>query len=393
MQMAPNLRTGFRSINKEFYEANLKYYRSKIENINIDELMNSGEKEVFNGRTGHLSALALARSLTNDESLGNDRIGKILKNIIMDGLAHNDGRFTKSMGLQSLFSADESNEEDFEPVDFVWKWQDKKNDGGSQGYSGILYFILYFFDFLKSEHVILDHEAVLKSIHATIQKCISEGFVQWPKDGCERKSDGELVDSYHGASGWIPIFCHRLIQKRIFKLPAKADDEINYEARGEAEVEAEDVTEDVTEGEAEDGVEDGAEDEAKDEVKDECIHKNTSKEYSTLDGFSIASKLGECIWHRGLTARGLGLTHGIGGNGLALLTLCHAEGGFGYHGIWYERAKCFAEFGIDNYDLLKDTQQNQNSLFDDLSGFALFLAVLENPKLFGHISTLADFTF
>merc|ERR1712113_776824 len=128
------------------------------------------------------------------------------------------------------------------------------------GYSGILYFILYFFDFLKSEHVILDHEAVLKSIHATIQKCISEGFVQWPKDGCERNSDGELVDSYHGASGWIPIFCHRLIQKRIFKLPAKAEDEIKYESEGEAEFEDESEAEVKSEVDGQAKVEDEAED-------------------------------------------------------------------------------------------------------------------------------------
>merc|ERR1712046_291266 len=255
------------------------------------------------------------------------------------------------------------------------------------GYSGILYFILYFFDFLESEQVKIDHDSVLESIHATIQKCISEGFVQWPKGGSERNSDGELVDSYHGASGWIPVFRHRLIQDRIFNLPEKAEDEIKYEAEGEAEFK------DKAEGEAEIEAEYVTEVEAKDEVEDECKQENTSKECSTLDGFSIASQLGECIWHRGLTAKGLGLSHGIAGNGLALLTLCHAEGGVGYMGMWYERAKCFAEFGIDNYDLLKDTQQSQISLFDDPSGFALFLAVLENPKLFGHISTLPDFTF
>ena len=61
--------------------------------------------------------------------------------IINDGLSHNCGQFFHSKGLK--------NESVQIPVDFVWKWHDKEYLGAAHGYSGILYFILYYFDFVK----------------------------------------------------------------------------------------------------------------------------------------------------------------------------------------------------------------------------------------------------
>ena len=41
----------------------------------------------------------------------------------------------------------------------------------------------------------------------------------------------------------------------------------------------------------------------------------------SIVGIDIAKKMGNCVWKRGLLKKGLGLCHGIGGNGLALKSL------------------------------------------------------------------------
>ena len=41
----------------------------------------------------------------------------------------------------------------------------------------------------------------------------------------------------------------------------------------------------------------------------------------SIIGIDIAKKMGNCIWKKGLLKKGLGLCHGIGGNGLALKSL------------------------------------------------------------------------
>ena len=41
----------------------------------------------------------------------------------------------------------------------------------------------------------------------------------------------------------------------------------------------------------------------------------------SIVGIDIAKKMGNCVWKKGLLKKGLGLCHGIGGNGLALKSL------------------------------------------------------------------------
>jgi len=41
----------------------------------------------------------------------------------------------------------------------------------------------------------------------------------------------------------------------------------------------------------------------------------------SIVGIEIAKKMGNCVWKKGLLKKGLGLCHGIGGNGLALKSL------------------------------------------------------------------------
>ncbi len=55
-----------------------------------------------------------------------------------------------------------------------------------------------------------------------------------------------------------------------------------------------------------------------------------------------AKRAGECIWQRGLLRKGVGLCHGIGGNGLVLLHLYQATG----EEIWLTRGSVFARFAM-----------------------------------------------
>ena len=154
------------------------------------------------------SGLALARSLT-DMPIGEKRIEKIVMHIIFDGLSHNNGRFFEDSHPEV-------------PVDFVWKWHDKEYLGAAHGYSGILYFILYYFDFVKNSMAV----NVMGSVHTTIQKCLSKCLVingsEWNLKSSigtrDRTYEEELVHWCHGAPGWIPLFCHQLIQNRKFKI-------------------------------------------------------------------------------------------------------------------------------------------------------------------------------
>ena len=157
------------------------------------------------------------------------------------------------------------------PVDFVWNWHDKEYLGAAHGYSGILYFILYYFDFIENSIA----NDVMGSVHATIEKCLSKCLVingsEWNLKSSigtrDRTYEEELVHWCHGAPGWIPLFCHQLIRNRTFTIP-------NKDAK--------------------------------------------------LSGIEIAKHLGECVWKRGLLKKGVGLCHGIGGNGLALFSLYRA---------------------------------------------------------------------
>eukprot|EP01068_Selenidium_serpulae_P002033 Selendium_serpulae@DN2130_c0_g1_i4.p1 len=58
----------------------------------------------------------------------------------------------------------------------------------------------------------------------------------------------------------------------------------------------------------------------------------------------LAEEMGEITWQEGLVKKGLGLCHGIGGNGLLLLSLAQATGN-GKRNKWVERANSFALFG------------------------------------------------
>jgi len=75
---------------------------------------------------------------------------------------------------------------------------------------------------------------------------------------------------------------------------------------------------------------------------------------------------------RGLLKKGLGLCHGIAGNGFVFLRLAQVLEGE-ERMFWYHRALQYAAFGIEHYDELKDIPDRPYSLYEGVSGFVCFL--------------------
>jgi len=55
---------------------------------------------------------------------------------------------------------------------------------------------------------------------------------------------------------------------------------------------------------------------------------------------------------------------------------------------WLNRSYCFAEYGIDHYDELKNVPDNPHSLFEGVLGFSFFLQILQNSELYKIAQTL-----
>ena len=174
-------------------------------------------------------------------------------------------------------------------------------------------------------------ELVINTLEYCLKFCFGdEESINIPAavgDSCrntDRESRDELVHWCHGAPGWILVFTHPLIQNHHFNFCPQL----------------------------------------------------TSKRVDML-GLEIALKMGNCVWKKGLLKKGLSLCHGIGGNGLALKRLYSAT----RDEMWLKRAYCFADFGIDNFNSLKNVPDNPNSLFEGIAGFGLFLTTFGDPSI------------
>ena len=78
------------------------------------------------------------------------------------------------------------------------------------------------------------------------------------------------------------------------------------------------------------------------------------------------------IWPRGLLKKGVGLCHGISGNGMVLLRLSQeCEGNERI--TWRRRALQYAKFAMDNFEDLGSIPDRPYSLFEGCSGFVCFL--------------------
>jgi len=81
-----------------------------------------------------------------------------------------------------------------------------------------------------------------------------------------------------------------------------------------------------------------------------------------------AEAFGQVVWIRGLLRKGLGLCHGIPGNGFALLKL-HPTGE-----VWLNRALHFAVFAVEHKEELLPEADRPYSLFEGLAGAVCFWA-------------------
>lgn len=97
---------------------------------------------------------------------------------------------------------------------------------------------------------------------------------------------------------------------------------------------------------------------------------------SKLDLVAEAEKLGELVWQRGLLRKGVGLCHGISGNGFCFLQLFQFTG----DEKWLNAAKYFAGFAVKKLSEIGGLPDRPNSLFEGKIGLAVFLLDLKNPK-------------
>ncbi|GMH44870.1 hypothetical protein BSKO_12827 [Bryopsis sp. KO-2023] len=76
----------------------------------------------------------------------------------------------------------------------------------------------------------------------------------------------------------------------------------------------------------------------------------------------------QCVWERGLLTKGVGLCHGISGNGYAFLSLYRQTGDERY----LKRARAFADFTAENWHALEEVPDNEASLYEGLAGAVCF---------------------
>uniref|UniRef100_A0A7S2TY34 Uncharacterized protein n=1 Tax=Lotharella oceanica TaxID=641309 RepID=A0A7S2TY34_9EUKA len=90
-----------------------------------------------------------------------------------------------------------------------------------------------------------------------------------------------------------------------------------------------------------------------------------------------AEEAGEVTWVRGmLSTKGLGLCHGICGNGLAMLHLYRSTGS----SLWLDRARHFGRVVLKRFALLENQADSPSSLFEGRAGALVFFAALAAPE-------------
>lgn len=91
-----------------------------------------------------------------------------------------------------------------------------------------------------------------------------------------------------------------------------------------------------------------------------------------------AAAAAEVVWQRGLLTKGLGLCHGVAGNGYAFLTLHRATD----DPRWHHAALSFARFMLtEEGRALHDVPDRPHSLFEGLAGAAVYLDHVLHPAI------------
>ena len=89
-----------------------------------------------------------------------------------------------------------------------------------------------------------------------------------------------------------------------------------------------------------------------------------------------AAAAADCVWRRGLLTKGLGLCHGVGGSGYALLAHGIASG---ERRRSRRRAAAFAGWGCDHLAEMEGRPDSPRSLYEGLAGWGCFLMDVLGP--------------
>ena len=85
----------------------------------------------------------------------------------------------------------------------------------------------------------------------------------------------------------------------------------------------------------------------------------------------------EVVWRRGLLKKGVGLCHGVAGNGYVFLSLYHASG----DECWLRRAYHFAHFAMaEHRPVLQRQPDKPHSLFNGLAGLLCYAVDMEQSE-------------
>lgn len=91
---------------------------------------------------------------------------------------------------------------------------------------------------------------------------------------------------------------------------------------------------------------------------------------------AAAREAAQAVWSRGLLRKGVGLCHGISGNGYALLSLYRATGEPQYLGM----AQSFALFAAEHWEELYEVPDRPASLYEGLAGAVSFWLDVVDPQ-------------
>ena len=84
----------------------------------------------------------------------------------------------------------------------------------------------------------------------------------------------------------------------------------------------------------------------------------------------------DCVWKRGLLVKGVGLCHGVGGNGLALLSAWRALG----DPALLTRGQQYAKYAAEHWQQLLNIPDRPLSMFEGLSGCIILWMSMLCPK-------------
>lgn len=91
---------------------------------------------------------------------------------------------------------------------------------------------------------------------------------------------------------------------------------------------------------------------------------------------AAARRAARAVWRRGLLRKGVGLCHGVAGNGYALLAMWRATREEQY----LEQARAFALFAARRWEELYDVPDRAASLFEGAAGFVCFALDAVDPE-------------